>query len=98
MPGIRTSVIRTSGESSPTARSIASSRCSARSKLRDFIPAWLSAFSSTQRTDWSSSTTQTYRGLLDMAIHRHLLQGDTDQEHGSSRPAFKFYESAVSTD
>src|SRR5210317_1426316 len=92
MPGMRTSVIRTSGTASPSA----SSRCSARSKLRVSISACLSAFSSTQRTDWSSSTIQTVNGRLAMCAS--LFERNAHKEHRLAGPAFEFDESTVTTD
>src|SRR5262245_54571083 len=87
LPGMRISVINTSGTSALNA-SRAASACS---KVFASIPLCLSARSSTQRMDASSSTSQTCRGLTAMRI----LDGQKDGKHSVSRHALELYEPVV---
>jgi hypothetical protein len=59
-PGMRTSVMSTSGSARPSA----ASALSACSKARGCMPPCRRAFSSTQRIEASSSTSQTSSGLF----------------------------------
>src|SRR5690606_34347836 len=72
-----------------------SSKCSARSKVRVPKPAWRYARSSTQRTDWSSSTTQTSSSC---AIVRLLREREADEEHRPAGPAFELDQAPVACD
>ena len=65
MPGMRMSLMMTSGRS----ESMRSMSWSPSEKLSLSMPAWLSARSSTQRIELSSSTTQTLACLCMVLIH-----------------------------
>src|SRR3990172_7297802 len=85
-PGIRTSVISTSGWPC----SSAANALSACSKERGCRPPWRNARSSTQRIDASSSTSQTSSGLFIHVLHRQ-----EQREHRPSRAAVEFNDPAV---
>src|SRR3989344_2039277 len=85
-PGMRISEMTTSGR----CRSSSSAISLAESKLFTVMSAWLSAFSSTQRMERSSSMTQTI-SCLAMTV----LQREVDAEHRQPRPAVTFDQAAV---
>src|SRR3989344_1606582 len=88
-PGMRMSVMMASG----CMRSSSSAISFAESKLFTTMPAFSSAFSSTQRMERSSSMTQTMFGLA-MA----QLQWKINRENGPPRAAAEFDQSAVLVD
>ncbi len=94
IPGMRTSVISTSG----ALWSSASRTCSARSKVCVSISACRSALSSTQRTDWSSSTTQTLSECSVIHTRLALLERYAQVEDGAAGPALEFDQAAVAAD
>src|SRR3989344_4480722 len=85
-PGMRISETTTSGR----CRASSSGFLLAESNLFAVMPAWLSAFSSTQRIGRSSSITQTI-SCLAMTV----LQRKVDAEHRQPRPAVAFDQAAV---
>src|SRR5690606_3994639 len=87
-PGMRMSVISTSGRDSRSAVS-AGSACS---KAVAFMPAWRNARSSTQRMEASSSTTQTSRGLMFCD-----MEGQQQGEDGGAWAAVELDQSIVAT-
>src|SRR5918995_133450 len=88
-PGMRMSVINTSGRS----RRKAASAVSAWSKAVGDIPPWRSARSSTQRMEASSSTSQTLRGFSEMDMERQQ-----DRELGQTGTTLELDQAFVATD
>src|SRR5215470_15961645 len=88
-PGMRTSVINTSGAD----RRSASSTPRTSPKVVVSMPLWLRARSSTQRMEASSSTSQTLRDLVVIGGNRQQ-----DREYGASRFAVELDEPAVPRD
>src|SRR5262245_17924563 len=94
-PGMRMSVMSTSGDS----RRSASSAGSAASNARGAMPPLRKARSSTQRMEASSSTSQTRREERLMSHHScRITQGQQQRENGPSRLALEFDEPAVTGD
>src|SRR5688572_15340707 len=89
-PGMRISVTSTSGSSRRNALSTASDS----SNKVVLMPPCLSARSSTQRIDASSSTTQT----LSMFAEPVVVEGQQDREHGASGPALELDQAVVAAD
>src|SRR5262245_15357495 len=88
-PGMRMSVMSTSGRS----RRNAASAVSAWSNAVADIPPWRSARSSTQRMEASSSTSQTLRGFSEMDMERQQ-----DRELGETGTALELDQAVVTAD
>src|SRR5678815_3613187 len=86
-PGMRISVISTSGRS----RRNAASAVSAWSNAVGAIPPWRSARSSTQRIEASSSTSQTLRGFTEVDD----MEGQQDRKLGQAGPALELDQAIV---
>src|SRR6188474_11588 len=89
-PGMRISVTSTSGSSRRNALSTASDS----SNNVVLMPPCLSARSSTQRIEASSSTTQT----LSMFAEPVVVEGQQDREHGAPGPTLELDQAVVAAD